>query len=200
MAYVTRGRVVPQGEAQEAKSLPRETPSSALRGRIVPRAVLDAHRQADEVTERARARAYREARADVESELAAQFLALQQRQERSAEADLDRTVALAVMLAERLIGATLRVDRHRIVEMARAALAEARGARRVRIEACPLDAEELRSNLSAFGLPPECIDIQENPELASGSLSLHTDLGSLDARLSPQLERLATALRDALRE
>jgi len=200
MAYLARGRVIAPSEATKDKSLPRETPSNALRGRIVPREVLEAHLRADEVTERARARAYHEARIHVETELAAHFLELRRRQEQSAEGDLDRTVALAVLLAERLIGATLRVDRHRIVEMAHAALAEARGARRVLIEASPLDVDELQSNLSSFGLPPECIEIRANPELASGSLSLHTDLGSLDARLSPQLERLAVALRDALRE
>ena len=35
-------------------------------------------------------------------------------------------------------------------------------------------------------------------DLAPGDLVLHTDLGTLDARLTPQLERFAAALRDAL--
>jgi len=200
MAYLPRGRVIPESAARMATPLTRATPALARRGRVLPPDLVEAHLNAAEVTERARARAYHEARAHVETELAAHYLALRLRQEQQAEADLDRTVALAVLLAERLIGATLRVDRHRIVQMAQAALAETRGARKVIIEASPLDVEELQSNLSAFGLPPECVEVHANPELASGSLSLQTDLGSLDARLSPQLERLAVALRDALRE
>lgn len=197
MAYLPRGRLIPSSEAEKGKPLA----SAALlrQGRVVPRAIVDAHLGAAEVTARARTRAYQEARTHVESEFAAHYLALRAREEKRAEVDLDRTVQLATMLAERLIGATLRVDRHHIVQMAQAALAEARGARRVIIEASPLDVDELRANLTAFDLPPECIEIQPNPELAAGSLSLQTDLGSLDARLSPQLERLAVALRDALR-
>jgi len=199
VAYLARGTVIRGETAEKATPFGRHVGDGPW-GRVLARPLADAHRAAAEVTERARARAYHEARAHVETELAAHYLALRMRHEQHAEDDLDRTVALAVLLAERLIGATLRVDGHRIVHMAQAALAEARGARKVVIEACPLDVEELRSNLTAFGLPPECVDIRENPELASGSLSLQTDLGSLDARLSPQLERLAVALRDALRE
>ncbi|WP_394833979.1 hypothetical protein LVJ94_46485 [Pendulispora rubella] len=199
MAHIARGTVI-RGEAAEKATPFGRHVGDGPRGRVLPRPLVDAHQAAAEVTERARARAYHEARAHVETELAAHYLTLRRRNEQQAEDDLDRTVALAVLLAERLIGATLRVEHHRIVHMAQAALAEARGARKVVIEACPLDVEELRSNVSAFGLPPECVEIRENPELASGSLSLQTDLGSLDARLSPQLERLAVALRDALRE
>ena len=42
------------------------------------------------------------------------------------------------------------------------------------------------------------IDIRVDPLLSRGSLRIHTNLGSLDAQLTPQLERLAKALRDAL--
>jgi len=175
-------------------------PAANARGRVVPPVVMDAHLGAADVTDRARARAYQEARALADSELAAHYLALRKREEARAEGDLDRTVGLAVILAERLIGETRRMDRHLIMQMAHAALAEARGARRVIIEACPLDLDELRANVSTFGFAPDCIEVRANPELASGSLLLQTDLGSLDARLSPQLERLAVALRHALRE
>jgi flagellar biosynthesis/type III secretory pathway protein FliH len=43
------------------------------------------------------------------------------------------------------------------------------------------------------------VDVVENAELARGSLCVHTDLGTLDAKLTPRLERLAAALRDALK-
>jgi flagellar biosynthesis/type III secretory pathway protein FliH len=40
--------------------------------------------------------------------------------------------------------------------------------------------------------------ITSDATLERGSLRLHTDLGTIDAQLRPQLERLAAALRDAL--
>jgi flagellar biosynthesis/type III secretory pathway protein FliH len=42
------------------------------------------------------------------------------------------------------------------------------------------------------------VDIRADPLLSRGSLRIHTNLGNLDAQLTPQLERLAKALRDAL--
>ncbi|MDP9036165.1 MAG: flagellar assembly protein FliH, partial [Myxococcota bacterium] len=112
--------------------------------------------------------------------------------------DVHRVVALAVVLAERLLGAALELDPARIAELARTVVAEARGARRVVFDAHPLDADALRKHLHEAALDLESLEVREDASLARGGLRLHTDVGTIDAKLTPRLERLAAALRDAL--
>jgi flagellar biosynthesis/type III secretory pathway protein FliH len=175
---------------------------------LAKRILLDARVEAEETLERAReeaarstADAAREAREDEVAKLAAGFLALRIADERRAERDLDRAVALACVLAERLLGEALEKDPARVIALARQALLEARGAHRAVIEASPLDAETLRSHVVDLGFAEgstDGVEIRVDPLLLRGSLRIHTNLGSLDAQLTPQLERLAKALRDAL--
>ncbi len=217
MAVVTRGRVVPQVE--DANALPFSATVASPRpvARRIPSEIVDAHAvagvivanaeeeaaaliaEARKATANVAALAANEARAIEVAKLAAAFLALRNREEIRAEADTARTIELAVMLAERLVGAALEVHPERIADMAKRALEEARGARKVTIEAHPLDAEALRSKVEELGVLHGALEIAVDPALSRGSLSLHTDVGSLDARLNPQLDRLAAALRDALR-
>jgi len=79
---------------------------------------------------------------------------------------------------------------------------EARGATRAAIEASPLDADALRNHLVNLGLgqglASGALEVKIDPQLSRGSLRVHTNLGTLDVQLTPQLERLAEALRDAL--
>ena len=103
---------------------------------------------------------------------------------------------LAVLLAERIIGAEIDKNPAKITEMALRLLEEARGAKKAVLEANPIDAETLRAQTAGSGDP---ITVEANADLARGSLVVHTDLGTIDGRLTPQLERLAAALRDALR-
>jgi flagellar biosynthesis/type III secretory pathway protein FliH len=42
------------------------------------------------------------------------------------------------------------------------------------------------------------VEVRDDAALSRGELRLHTDLGTIDARIAPRLERLADALRDAL--
>jgi flagellar biosynthesis/type III secretory pathway protein FliH len=140
-----------------------------------------------------------EAREAEHAKLAALYVCLRHEDEKRAERDLDRVVELAVLLAERLLGATLDHDPQQIVALARRALADARGARRAVIEASPLDAGLLEHHLDRMGLSPDALSVRPEPSLSRGSLRITTNLGTLDAQLRPQLERLAAALRDALR-
>lgn len=133
---------------------------------------------------------------DAKANIAAAYLLLKRREDQMLETSLDRTTELAVALAERLIGGALALTPEIIAAMASGALSEAKGARKARIEANPIDVDALREHTASLG---ESIVIEPNAELARGSLVLHTDLGTIDARLTPQLERLARALRDALR-
>jgi flagellar assembly protein FliH len=167
--------------------------------------VLQARAHADAIVAQAKrdaeasvATAAREARERAETDLAARWLALRQRELETTESGSGRVVALAVALAERLLGAALELDPARITSLARAVFAEARGARRAKVDAHPADASVLRDQLTTAGLDVQSIEIREDSTLARGELRLQTDLGNIDARLAPRFERLAAALRDAL--
>jgi flagellar biosynthesis/type III secretory pathway protein FliH len=196
----------------------RQGPSSAQRTRL-SREEVEAHENADRIvgmaldrseailaTARAGAEqvaheAARQAADAEQTRLAAAWFSLREREEKGAARDLERSIAFARLLAERVIGRALALDAALISSIALEALAEARGARRVRLECHPLDADTLRAELAGAGLGGSegvVIDVLGNTELARGSLCVHTELGTLDARLHPRLERLAAALRDAL--
>jgi flagellar biosynthesis/type III secretory pathway protein FliH len=66
------------------------------------------------------------------------------------------------------------------------------------IDAHPLDAEALQTQLSITGLDIQSVEVRPDAALARGELRLHTDVGIIDARLAPRFDRLAAALRDAL--
>jgi flagellar assembly protein FliH len=211
-----RAVIVKRAEVEGSKAVPlfpmvrpetrtrvaREAVAASL---VAKRLLEDARQEADSILRKAReeatraaADAAREAREHEVAKLSAGFLALRDADERRAELDLERAVGLAQVLAERLLGEALEKDPTRVLALARQALLEARGARRAVIEASPLDAETLRSHVLDIGLSEGALDIKVDPSLSRGSLRIHTNLGSLDAQLTPQLERLAKALRDAL--
>jgi flagellar biosynthesis/type III secretory pathway protein FliH len=209
MTIAARGRIV---RAPESGTGVPATPRIDIghTGRRIAREELDARARAKAIVQDAEARAKEvlvdaveratmDARAAEQAKVAAQYLVLRAADEQRAERDLDRAVELAALLAERMLGAALEQDPSLVAMLARQALAEARGARRARIEAHPGDAGILASSFASLGLPAGGVEIVPNEALSRGSLVLHTDLGTLDARLTPQLERLASALRDALR-
>jgi flagellar biosynthesis/type III secretory pathway protein FliH len=196
---------LPPVEPGTTRRIAREVVEASL---LAKRILGEARAEAAEMLLRARdeaayakAEAANEARENEVAKLAAGFLALRDADERRAERDLDRAVALACVLAERLLGEALDSDPLRILALARQALLEARGAHRAVIEASPLDVETLRSHVLHLGSAEgslKIIEIRADPLLSRGSLRIHTNLGNLDAQLTPQLERLAKALRDAL--
>jgi flagellar assembly protein FliH len=189
------------GEARRRR-MAREELEARLR---VERLVLDAQAAAGAILAEARVRAtgavvaaVEEARQQADTELATRWVALRQREHEAMGSDEDRVVAVAVALAERLLGASLALDPARIVDLARTVLEEARGARRAVIDAHPVDADELR-RLTGSDLDLQSIEVRSDEALARGELRLHTDLGTIDARLAPRFERLTAALRDAIK-
>jgi flagellar biosynthesis/type III secretory pathway protein FliH len=177
--------------------------AQAEAGRILERA----EREAADAVARARAAAETEAAAAVEAARteatargAAQWIAIRLEEQGRLERDGDRIVSVAVAMAERLLGAALDLDASHIAAIARGVLAEARGARRAVLGAHPIDAAALRHCLASAGLGEAAVEVLDDAELARGDLTLHTDLGAVDARLGARFERLASALRDALHE
>ncbi len=211
-----RARVVRAADAPPAEPLFAAGLATAQRGRVVreelegrlaaERLVREAESEAEALLARAREeaaalaeRAANAAREEGDAQLAARWLALRDAESARLARDADRVVSVAVVLAERLLGAALGLEPSRIADLARSVLDEARGARRATIEAHPIDVRELRQRLPSAGLAIDAVELRENESLARGELLLHTDLGIIDAKLASRLDRLAEALRDALR-
>jgi len=215
---IARGRVLSREEA--AAGTPLRVPQLERRGlpfgRVAPRSVVDASLEASRLVARARAeaaqllasaerqvadlklRAEAEARAEAAAKLASHALALASHEARADERALDRSVALARLLAERLLGASLAASPEQVVSLARQALAEARGARRLSIVAHPEDSKLLSGSLASLGVAVETVRLVPDSARARGSLRIETDIGVLDADLAPQLDRLALRLRETL--
>lgn len=203
---LTRGRVHHARDAGrvERVSLAEESRKEARGSRLDrmalaaeerARAILsDAERRAEEAVERGKA----EGRTEGLAEFATQSLRLLEREARADEASLDRMVELSRLLAERLLGHALSVSPGEIVSLARQALDEARGARRIRIHANPTDAEVLARVTAELDPDGRVHTVVPDPALLRGDLRFETDIGTVDARLGPGLTQLSARLREAL--
>jgi flagellar biosynthesis/type III secretory pathway protein FliH len=98
-----------------------------------------------------------------------------------------------------LLGESLRVAPEQVIALAKQALAEARGARRISLVAHPDDARILEQALPSLGLDPTTAQVRADTTRSRGNLRIETEIGVLDAELAPQLERLALKLRESLR-
>lgn len=212
------GRVLSRAEAENAVPMRRlPTPEPGLPfGRVVPKTLVDASAEATRMLAKARAEAQAliaaaerkaadlklvaetEARAEASAKLAAHALSLATYEAKADERGLERTVALARLLAERLLGASLALAPEQVVTLARQALTEARGARRLSIVAHPEDATLLSTSLGSLGVAVDTVRVVADGARQRGSLRIETDIGVLDADLAPQLDRLALRLRETL--
>jgi flagellar biosynthesis/type III secretory pathway protein FliH len=215
---ISHGRVLLREDAAvgTALPLPHLAPQPLRFGRVAPKSLVDASAEATRMLSNARTEAERllasaerkaadlrllaeaEARAEAAAKLAAHALSLATYEAKADERALDRSVALARLLAERLLGTSLAVAPEQVVTLARQALAEARGARRLGIVAHPDDAKLLSDSIASLGVAAETVRIVPDGTRARGSLRIETDIGVLDADLAPQLDRLALRLRETL--
>jgi len=130
--------------------------------------LASAQHQARAIAEQAR----EEGRKAGDAELVAAWVRLKAEQEARDERDLDRTVQLARVMAEHLIGEALALDPAKIRSIAKQALASARQSRRVALWAHPEDAKALGRDLAALGLEGTAIEIHADPSRPRGSLLL----------------------------
>jgi len=211
------GRVIKAENLAAASAVSHEIEEKTLpRGQLVQSSVLEAAERARALLAAAEARAAKlmrdaegaaaelrlraetEGRADAAAKIAVRALALRHYEARADERALDRTVQLARLLAERLLGESLRVAPEQVIALARRALDEARGARRITLVAHPEDAKLLESSLPALGLDAAVLVVRADPARSRGNLRIETEIGVLDAELAPQLERLSLKLRESL--
>jgi flagellar biosynthesis/type III secretory pathway protein FliH len=125
-------------------------------------------------------------------------LRLEQREAAVDEASLERSVAIARLLAERLLGTALRLDADVVADMAREAMVHLWRSRRVIIHAHPEDVPSLERHVTTYGMPPERIQIQPDPDRKRGCLRFVSDFGELDGDIGPQLDRLVDVIRQEL--
>jgi flagellar biosynthesis/type III secretory pathway protein FliH len=218
-----RGRIVRDGQEMTAVTLasgPTEpawaTVSRRARGRIVRRErlevawhaagmvalaqeqaealVREAQEEADRICQGAEQRGLEQGAA----RLAAAWLRLEQREAALDETSLERSVAIARLLAERLLGTALRLDAEVVADMAREAMIHLWRSRRVIIHAHPEDVPSLERHVATYGMPPERVQIQADPDRKRGCLRFVSDFGELDGDIGPQLDRLVDVIRQEL--
>ena len=214
MTIIGRARIV--SDAQGATPLSDPTVPDLPQGpRVVRRELLearekgarivrDAERRAAEILEHARHDAAaietdlrRLALEDAQTQLAAAWIALRAGQARTDRDHAERTLAIARLLAERLLRSQLELDPSRLVPVAREAIAQFWGAQSITGRGCPADLSVLRAHVDALGVPPASLDLVEDPDRAPGALLIRTRIGELDADLALQLDRLVESLRQS---
>ena len=213
---VARGRLIKGGSAEITPVSTARATGPLPEGRVVPRVRVEAEAQAATILAEARQqaaeivaasrrraadirlRAEAEARADAAAAISARALALRAREARADELALDRSVQLAVLLAERLLGEALRLDPTRVVALSRQALQELRSVEAVVLVAHPDDAAVLSRSLDDLGLSAGQASVRADATRSRGSVRIETEAGALDGELAPQLERLALKIRETL--
>ena len=178
------------------------------RGSTAERIVREARAKADAIVA-ARAEEGRAAAAEArragrawtrEAELVARWLALARQGIAPLDSDAERIVPIAVRTRRAPRGRDARARarpasrRSRPVCSPRLAAPAARPSRPT-----PSTPRRSAEHLATAGLDPASVEVRADETLARGALRLHTDVGIIDAQLAPRLERLAEALRDALR-
>jgi flagellar biosynthesis/type III secretory pathway protein FliH len=141
-----------------------------------------------------------EAAREAEAVSAAAWLVLRSAEARGLAASEGLALNVGRLLAERLIGRALATEPALMVDLAREALRTVVRARRVVLHVHPVDAESIRGRLGELGFEAAAIDVCDDPERSRGGLRAETDLGSIDADIEPQLDRLLDVLRQLAEE
>ena len=172
--------------------------------RIVPAAIQNAHDEAREILTRARAEAeqLREDARDVgraqgRAELAAEFVHTARARDAQLGALEGQAIELALLAAQRIVGAELSLRPERIAEIVRPLLSRIRRARQVSVRVHPDDRSALAQAHALLAEHAElgcAIAIEEDANLARGGCVVTSDAGILDARLEVRLDAMAAAL------
>lgn len=213
---IHRAKVLKAPDASTALPLAR-VHSPSHRARVVRRALVDAEQRAEELLLRVqnealavrqaaesgaaalRKAAADEGRAQGYAEVLARFAALARLEATTDERGLARSIEIARVLAERLIGASIAADESTIVALAAQVLSEVRGARRIELHVHPTDLAVLETHL---GKPSalEGLKLVANAACERGNFRVVTDVGTMDAEVGERLDLLAAKLAETLRK
>jgi type III secretion protein L len=104
---------------------------------------------------------------------------------------------LAFKIAEKIIGKQLETEPETIINIVKQAMQNVRGSKQLTIRVHPNDAKILRENdeelQEALGRQ-RMIDIMEDKKVTPGGCIIESEIGTVEAQLSTQLERLKKIL------
>jgi len=186
---VRRERLEARCEAERLLAEAREQ-AVALRQQV--------QQEAQQEAERIRVIAEQQGFEQGAAKLAAAWLRYEKREAALDHGLMDRSIAMARLLAERLLGQSLQLHPEMVVDLARDAISQLSRSRRIVVHAHPEDVSPLRENVGAFGIPPDRIEILSDSSRSRGCLRFVSDCGDLDGDLVVQLDRLAEAIRQEL--
>lgn len=160
-------------------------------------------RQAGE--EEGRAAGFAQARAEIESALAALHEAMaatvKHREELTAMLEHD-AAELAFRIGEQIIAGALEVQPERVLDVARNALRRVTDRRRIVLVANPADLEAIGKAVPDFqselGGIEHC-DVQSDRRISAGGVILRTEAGEIDTTLETGLERAREIVVEVLR-
>lgn len=152
-------------------------------------------REAERAASNLRSSAADEGRARGYAEALARLALVGRLEAEADERGLERTIEIARILAERLIGTALTTDPSVVAGLAAQVLTEVRGARQAKLYVHPADESSLREQVDASGL-----SIVADPACGRGDFRVVTDVGTIDAKLGERLDLLVVKLSDALRK
>jgi flagellar biosynthesis/type III secretory pathway protein FliH len=211
---VGRGRVIKASElaTTDATTLPNALTHEVRATRVVKRAEVEQwdrldteRRRVETELETQKANLLREAaalrelavetgRAEGYATYVAEVLRVKAKEAVLERAVQERVVALARLLAERLLNKSLELTPALVADLAESALAEVRGARKVKLFVCPSDEQYLVAELARLSLPAASLSLGHDTELRPGQLRIVTELGTFEADLGPRLSALCQAL------
>lgn len=158
---------------------------------LVERAEREASAQREQAIEEGRARGY--------GEVLSRFAALQRIEAAADERGLSRSVELARLLAERLIGASIAVDDDTVTALATQVLSEVRGARQITLYANPNDVTVLQAHTQGSGVL-HGLRLVADETCERGNFRVSTDVGTMQANIGVRLDLLTAKLAEALRK
>lgn len=210
---VKLARVIKGPDAATVPLAPEPVPFD--RARVLRRALVEASERAEQVTARAERHAQQLVRDAEEAAAAARRVAIEEGRalgyaealarldvigRLEAEGDqrgLERSIEMARLLAERLIGRALVSDPGTVADLASQVLSEVRGAHRITLHVHPNDAAVLSEQL---GQSLTGVSVVSDATCRRGGFRAVTDVGSIDAELGDRLDLLAAKLAQALRK
>lgn len=183
MSRIIRGEGAPAVVPREVHDAKTQAKGMVEEAKAEAQAILErAQIEAEQIKEDARQGGLSQAKLDAAAMLAA---AERARNQRLAASDQD-LITLALAAAEKIVGQALSLDPAVARGAVQAALAHAPQTQSVTVEVHPADADSVR----ALG----GITVVENPAIARGGCIVKTEIGTVDAQVQTQIERLRQAL------
>lgn len=168
----------------------RVMPAAIADARAQAQAILDeARAEAEALRERARVRGLEQAKA----QLAAETVAIEQARQRLVEDARDELQRLALRIAERIVGEAVALDDSHVRRVVAEALDRARKAKQAEVHVHPDDAARLHRITADAPLGANLLVVPD-ARIRPGGCIVHTDRGSVDARLEVKLQAFADAL------